>query len=36
MIAEAVIRRLKAQEIEIGSLKVGRLEVAGRRWPETS
>ncbi len=32
-IADAVIRKLRAQEIEIGSLKVRALEVAGRRWP---
>jgi hypothetical protein len=31
-----VIRTLKAGEVEIGSLKVGELEVAGRRWPEPS
>jgi hypothetical protein len=29
-----VIRKLRAEEIEIASLKVGQLEVAGRRWPE--
>jgi hypothetical protein len=34
VIAEAVIRKLKAEEIEIGSLKVGELEVGGRRFPE--
>jgi hypothetical protein len=28
-----VIKRLQAEEIEIGSLKVGQLEVAGQRWP---
>jgi hypothetical protein len=33
-IADAVIRRLRAEQIEIGSLKVRELEVAGRRWPE--
>jgi hypothetical protein len=33
-IANAVIRKLRAEEIEIGSLKVRELEVAGRRWPE--
>jgi hypothetical protein len=27
-----VIRRLRAEEIEIGSLKVRELEVAGQRW----
>lgn len=31
-IADAVIRELRAQEIEIGSLKVRELEVAGQRW----
>jgi hypothetical protein len=31
-IADAVIRRLRAEEIEIGSLKVRELEVAGQRW----
>jgi hypothetical protein len=35
-IANAVIRRLRAEEIEIASLKVGTLEVGGRRWPETA
>lgn len=34
-IADAVIRRLRAGEIEIGSLKVRELEIDGRRWPET-
>jgi hypothetical protein len=34
-IANAVIRKLRAEEIEIGSLKVRELEVAGQRWPET-
>jgi hypothetical protein len=34
-IANAVIRKLRAEEIEIGSLKVRELEVAGKRWPET-
>jgi hypothetical protein len=29
-----VIRTLRAGEVEIGTLKVDRLEVAGRRWPE--
>ena len=33
-IGRAVIRTLKAGEVEIGSLKVDQLEVAGRRWPE--
>jgi hypothetical protein len=33
-IANAVIRRLRAGEVEIRSLKVHELEVAGRRWPE--
>jgi hypothetical protein len=28
-----VIRRLRAGEVEIGSLKVRELEVAGQRWP---
>jgi hypothetical protein len=28
-----VIRKLRAEEIEIGSLKVRELEVAGQRWP---
>jgi hypothetical protein len=32
-IADAVIRKLRAEEIEIGSLKVRELEVAGQRWP---
>jgi hypothetical protein len=32
VIAEAVIRKLRAEQIEIGSLKVRELEVAGRRW----
>ena len=31
-IADAVIRRVRAAEIEIGSLKVRELEVAGQRW----
>jgi hypothetical protein len=31
-IADAVIRRLRAGEVEIGSLKVRELEVAGQRW----
>ena len=31
-----MIRRLRAEEIEIASLKVGTLEVGGRRWPETA
>ena len=31
-IASAVIRKLRAEEIEIGSLKVRELEVAGQRW----
>ena len=31
--ANAVIRKLRAEEIEIGSLKVRELEVAGKRWP---
>jgi hypothetical protein len=31
-----VIKRLRAEEIEIGSLKVRELEVAGRRWPDAS
>jgi hypothetical protein len=34
VIANAVIRKLRAEQIEIGSLKVGQLEVAGRRWAE--
>jgi hypothetical protein len=34
--ANAVIRKLRAKEIEIGSLKVCELEVAGQRWPEAS
>jgi hypothetical protein len=34
-LADAVTRRLRAEEIEIGSLKVRELEVAGERWPET-
>lgn len=29
----AVIRKLRTDEIEIGSLKVWELEVAGQRWP---
>jgi hypothetical protein len=33
-IANAVIRKLQAGEIEIRSLKVHELEVAGRRWPD--
>jgi hypothetical protein len=33
-VADAVIRRLRAGEVEIASLKVHELEVAGRRWPE--
>ena len=32
-IADAVIRKLRAEEIEIGSLKVREPEVAGQRWP---
>ena len=32
-IADAVIRKLRGEEIEIGSLKVRELEVAGQRWP---
>jgi hypothetical protein len=35
-IANAVIRKLQAGEIEIQSLKVHELEVAGRRWPEAA
>jgi hypothetical protein len=34
-IADAVIRRLRAEELEIGSLKVRELEVGGQRWPVT-
>jgi hypothetical protein len=33
-IANAVIRKLQAGEVEIGLLKVTQLEVGGRRWPE--
>jgi len=29
-----VIRKLQAEEVEIGSLKVRELEVAGQRWPQ--
>ena len=32
-IANGVIKKLRAEEIEIGSLKVRELEVAGKRWP---
>ena len=32
--AKGFIRKLSAEEIEIGSLKVRELEVAGKRWPE--
>jgi hypothetical protein len=35
-IADAVIRKLRAEEIEVGSLKVRELEVAGQRWPGTT
>ena len=35
-IADAVIRRPRAGEIEIGSLKVRELEVAGQRWTGSS
>jgi hypothetical protein len=34
-IRRAVIRELRAEEIDIGSLKVRELEVAGQRWPES-
>jgi hypothetical protein len=34
-IADAVIRRLRAGEVEIASLKVHQLEVGGRRWGES-
>ena len=34
-IADADIRKLRAEEIEIGSLNVRELEVAGQRWPES-
>ena len=30
-----MIRRLRSEGIQIASLKVGTLEVGGRRWPET-
>jgi hypothetical protein len=33
-IANAVIRKLQAGEIEIKSLKVNELEIGGRPWPE--
>jgi hypothetical protein len=33
-IANAVVRKLRAGEVEIESLRVTHLEVAGRRWPE--
>ncbi len=32
-IANAVNKKLQAEEIEIGSLTVDRLEVGGQRWP---
>ncbi|HET6919391.1 MAG TPA: hypothetical protein VFI46_08000 [Jiangellaceae bacterium] len=32
-IADAVIRKLRAEEIEIGALMVREVEVAGQRWP---
>jgi hypothetical protein len=32
VIANAVIRKLCAEEIEIGTLRVRELEVAGRPW----
>lgn len=35
-IGRAVIRVLKAGEVEIDSLRVGRLEVAGQAWPPAS
>ncbi len=34
-IADAVVRTLRAEEIEIGSLNVRELEVAGQRWPQS-
>jgi hypothetical protein len=36
LIADAAIRRRRAGHVEIRSLKVGELEVAGRPWPEPS
>ena len=33
MIANAVIRKLRARKVEIGWLKVRELEVVGQRWP---
>ena len=36
VIGNAVIRILRAEEIEIGSLKVRELEVAGQRWTGSS
>jgi hypothetical protein len=33
-VADAVIKKLRAGEIEIGSLKVREQQVAGQRWPE--
>jgi hypothetical protein len=35
VIANAVIRKLQAGEVEIRSLRVHELEVGGRRWPGT-
>jgi hypothetical protein len=32
-IANAVIKRLRLEEVEIGTLRVRELEVAGQRWP---
>ena len=33
-IANAVIRKLRAEQLEIGVLRVRELEVGGRRWPD--
>jgi hypothetical protein len=35
-IANAVIRKLRAAEVEFRSLKVRELEVAGQRWPRSA
>jgi hypothetical protein len=35
-IANAVIRRLRAGEVEISSLKVQELWIGERRWPEAT
>jgi hypothetical protein len=36
VIAEAIIRKLRAETVDIQMLTVDRLEVAGRAWPSAA